>query len=147
MTVPTVAETQMAELSAWLAASSRDDVSPKGDIVKRTPYGHLVGITLDDLPPDMTAAMALGCLPLLVASDVPASTFAATEGQPRLSDRAAHVAWLAGAALYDPLRGFPAVAVVRLQPGQTMRDAALAAGVNPDADRLIVAIPVAAFAA
>ncbi len=41
---------------------------------------------------------------------------------------------------FDPLRGFHEVAVVRLQPGQTMRDAALAAGVNLDADRLIVAI-------
>lgn len=51
----------------------------------------------------------------------------------------------AGAALDDPLRGFPAVAVVGLQPGQTMRDATRAAGFSPDADRMIVGIPAAAF--
>lgn len=54
MIVTTVAETQMAELSAWLASTSRDDVSPKGDTIKRSLYGHLVGIIPNDLPPDMT---------------------------------------------------------------------------------------------
>ncbi|MDT8856543.1 hypothetical protein RNZ50_16250 [Paracoccaceae bacterium Fryx2] len=139
------AAAQMAELSEWLAASSRDGRSPFGDTIPRSPFGQLVGITLDDLPPDLTAAIALGCLPLLVASDVPEPTFAASEGQPRLGERAAHVEWLSGAAQADPLRGFPACAVVRVAQGQTLRQAALAGGFDPDADRLLVGIPATAF--
>ena len=140
------AKAQLAELTAWLAASSCDDVSPFGDTIKRSPFGQLVGITLDDLPPDLTAAIGLGCLPLLVASDVPEATFAVSQGQPTLGERAAHVLWLSQAALSDPLRGFRACAVVRFQPGVTLRQATVAGGSDPNADRLIVGIPAACFA-
>ena len=97
----------------------------------RSPLGQLVGIALDDLPPDMTEAAALGCLPLLVAFYLTAATFAATAAQPKLGERAAHVLSLSGAALSDPLRGFPACAVVGVPQGQTIRQAANAGGVDP----------------
>ena len=82
----------------------------------------------------------MGCLPLLVAHDVPAVTFAAIEGQAKLDERAAHVVWLSGAALHDAMRGFPACLVVRVAQGQTLRKAAVAAGVDPVANRLIVGV-------
>ena len=84
-------------------------------------------------------------MPLLVAHDVPAATFAAIEGQAKLDERAAHVVWLSGAALHDPMRGFPACHVVRVSEGQTLRQAAVARGIDPEADRLIVGIPAACF--
>lgn len=60
-----------------------------------------------------------------------------SEGQPRLADRAQHVAWLAGAGRPD----FPAVAVLRVAEGATMRQACTAAGIDPDAP--LVGIPAA----
>lgn len=77
---------------------------------------------MDDPAPDLSAAVVLGCLPLPVAHDAPAAAFAAPEGQPRLDD-AAHVEWLSGATISDPLRGFPACHVVRVAHGQSMRQA------------------------
>ncbi|OCX66151.1 hypothetical protein BFP70_08610 [Thioclava sp. SK-1] len=100
---------------------------------------------LDDLPPDLSSAVAAGCLPLLVAHDVPAAPLVPPQAQAKLDERAAHIVWLSGAALSDPLRGFPACRVVRIAQGQTMRQAAVSAGVDPDADRLIVGIPAACF--
>lgn len=144
--MPTLAETQLKELSAWLAASSQDEKSPMGDTIIYGLYGQLVTVALDDPAPDLSAAIALGCLPLLVAHDVPAAPLVAPEAQPLLSDRAAHIVWLSGAAIHDAMRGFPACAVVRLQPGQTMREAAVASGAyfdNPEA--LLVGIPEACF--
>lgn len=108
-------------------------------------YGQLVTVALDEPAPDLSAAIALGCLPLLVANDVPAATFTEIEGQAKLNERAQHVTWLSGAALHDPMRGFPACHVVRVAEGQTLRQAAIAAGVDPDTDRLIVSIPAACF--
>lgn len=64
---------------------------------------------------------------------------AVPEGQPRLPDRAQHVAWLAGAGRPD----FPALAVLRVATGATMRQASTAAGIDPDAP--LVGIPAAAF--
>lgn len=143
--MPTLAEIQFVELTAWLAASSQDSRSTMGDTIKRSPYSEFVTVTLDDVLPDLSAAIALGCLPLLVAHDAPAAAFAEPEGQPLLSDRAGHVEWLSGAAKTDPLRGFPACQVVRFAEGQTLRQAAVSAGFDPDADRLIVGVPQACF--
>jgi len=67
----------------------------------------------------------LGCLALLMASDLPAPIFEAREAQTKLGERATHASWLTGATLSDPLRGFPARAAVRLQPGQTLHKPAL----------------------
>lgn len=145
MIVPTLAETQLKEFTAWLAASSQDEKTPFGDTIIHDEYGQLVSVALDDPAPDLSAAIALGVLPLLVAHDVPAATFAAIEGQAKLDERAAHIVWLSGAALHDPMRGFPACHVVRVADGQTLRQAAVAAAVDPDADRLIVGIPQACF--
>lgn len=44
--MPKIAEDQIAELTAWLAASSRSGVSPCGDPIKRGPFGEIVGIGL-----------------------------------------------------------------------------------------------------
>ncbi|MGR3793696.1 hypothetical protein [Vannielia sp. SX4] len=145
MTMPTLAETQLKDLSAWLAASSKNGRSPLGDTIFRGSFGELATVALDDPAPDLSAAIASGCLPLLVAHDAPAAAFAAPEGQPRLDERAAHIGWLAGAAESDPLRGFPACWVVRVAEGETLRQAAVSAGADPDADRLIVGIPEARF--
>ncbi|WP_288960478.1 hypothetical protein [Sulfitobacter pontiacus] len=139
--MPPLAETQLKELTAWLVASSQDERTPLGnDFIRHDAYGQLVSVALDDPAPDLSAAIALGCLPLLVAYDVPAATFAAIEGQAKPDERAQHVTWLSGAAIHDPLRGFPACHVVRVADGQTLRQAAVAAGADPDADRLIVGI-------
>jgi len=139
--MPPLAETQLKELTAWLVASSQDERTPLGnDFIRHDAYGQLVSVALDDPAPDLSAAIALGCLPLLVAYDVPAATFAAIEGQAKSDERAQHVTWLSGAAIHDPLRGFPACHVVRVADGQTLRQAAVAAGADPDADRLIVGI-------
>lgn len=146
MTMRTLAETQLKELTAWLVASSQDERTPLGkDFIRHDDYGQLVTVALDDPAPDLSAAIALGCLPLLVAQDVPAATFTAIEGQAKLDERAAHIVWLSGAAIHDPLRGFPACHVVRVADGQTLRQAAVSAGADPDADRLIVGIPAACF--
>jgi hypothetical protein len=122
----------VAVLASWLAASSQDDRSPKGDTILRGPYGELVSVGLDDVPPVAPA----GCLPLFTLAPGYVPTWAAPEGQQRLADRAQHVAWLAGAG-----RGFPAV--VTVATGQTMRRACTASGIDPDGD--IVGIPEAAF--
>lgn len=125
----TFAETQLAELTAWLAAFSQDEPTPLGnDFIIRGPYGELVSVGLDDVPP----VAPEGCLHLLTLVPGFLPTGAAPEGQPRLADRAQHVAWLAGAG-----RGFPAV--VAVAAGQTMRQAFTAAGIDPDGD--IVGIP------
>lgn len=85
----TVAETQLAELTAWLVASSQDERTPLGnDFIRHDDYGQLVTVGLDDPAPDLSSAIALGCLPLLVAHDVPAATFTAIEGQAKLDERA-----------------------------------------------------------
>jgi len=144
--MPTLAETQLKELSAWLAASSQDEMTPLGDdFIRHDDYGQLVAVALDDPAPDLSAAIALGCLPMLVALDVPPATFTAIEGQAKLDERAAHIVWLSGAAISDPLRGFPACHVVRVADGQTLRQAAVARGVDPDAEALLVGIPQACF--
>lgn len=142
--MPTIAERQIEELTAWLAASSRNGVSPCGDPIKRGPFGEIVGIGLDDPAPDLTAEIALGCLPLLTPADAPEPTFTEPQGQPVLMDRAQQVAWRAGAAKHRP-EGFPALAVVALEGGQTMREACAAAGVDPDADRAVIGLPLYAM--
>ncbi len=63
--MPTLAETQLKEPSAWIAVSSKNGRSPMGDTIIRTPYAEFVTVALDDPAPDL--ADALGCLPLLVA--------------------------------------------------------------------------------
>jgi len=70
---------------------------------------------------------------------VSSGTAESVEGQQRLADRAQHVAWLAGAGRPD----FPAVAMLRVAAGATMRQACTAAGIDPDGD--IVGMPEAAF--
>ena len=122
----------VAVLAAWLAASSQDDRSPKGDLIVRGPYGELVTVGLDDVPPEAPA----GCLPLFTLAPGNVPTWGEPQGQPSLVDRAQHVAWLAGAG-----RGFPAV--VKVAAGQSMRQACTAAGIDPDAP--LVGIPAAAF--
>lgn len=135
----------MKELSAWLAASSADEKSARGYKIVYGPYGQLVACGLDDVPLDLSEAVAAGCLPLLVAHDVPAAPLVAPQAQAKLDERAAHIVWLSGAAISDPLRGFPACQVVRVAQGQTLRQAAVSAGADPDADRLIVGTPAGCF--
>lgn len=77
---------------------------------------ELIAIMGNDAPQAERAPQSvgtLGCLPFLVAQDMPAATFAAIEGQAKPDERAAHVVWLSGAALHDLMRGFPACHVVR----------------------------------
>ncbi|MBB3996070.1 hypothetical protein GGR95_003736 [Sulfitobacter undariae] len=144
--MPTLAETQLKELSAWIVASSQDEKAPLGnDFIRHDDYAQLVTVALDDPAPDLSTAIALGCLPLLVAHDALAATFAGIEGQAKLDERAAHVVWLSGAAIHDPMRGFPACHVVRVAESKTLRQAAVAAGLDPDADRLLVGIPTGCF--
>ena len=57
----------------------------------------------------------------------------------RRAKRAQYVAWLAGAGRPD----FPAVAVLRVAAGATMRQACTAAGIDPDG--AIVGIPATSF--
>jgi hypothetical protein len=127
--------TAAAEIAAWLAASSQNDRSPKGDLVLRGPFGELVTVGLDDVPPEAPA----GCLLLFTLAPGYVPTWGEPLGQQRLADRAQHVAWLAGAGRPD----FPPVAVLRVAAGATMRQACTAAGIDPDAP--LVGIPAAAF--
>lgn len=123
--------TPIEQLSDWLAASSVDRTSPAGDTIPVGPYGELQTIGLDDALPDVPA----GCLALLVMAKGYQATYTAPEDQPALADRAAHVLWLSTASR----EGFPACQVVQIADGQTMRQAAVAAGVDPeDEERLIV---------
>jgi hypothetical protein len=87
MNMPTLAETQLKELSAWIVASSQDEKAPLGnDFIRHDDYAQLVTVAMDDPAPDLSAAIALGCLPLLVAHDAPAATFTAIEGQAKLTN-------------------------------------------------------------
>ena len=126
----------VAVLTAWLAASSQNDRSPKGDTILRGPYGELVSVGLDDVPPEAPA----GCLALftLVRPAMPLHG-RRQRVNPGCLTGAPHVAWLAGAG-----RGFPVV--VTVAAGQTMRQACTAAGIDPDGDSLIVGVPAEAFA-
>lgn len=139
--MPTLASTQLKELSAWIAASSKKSRSPMGDTIIRTPYAEFVTVALDDPAPDLSDAVALGCLPLLVANDVFEAEFEPSQGQPIVTDRAAQLAWLSTAQR----DGFPACRVFSVADGQTLRQAAVEGGIDPDADRLIVGIPEACF--
>ena len=127
--------TAAAQIAAWLAASSRDRKSPKGDRIPVGPFGELVTVGLDDVPPEAPA----GCLALFTLASGYVPTWAVPEGQQRLADRAQHVAWLAGAGRPD----FPAVTVLRVAAGATMRQACTAAGIDPNAP--LMGIPAAAF--
>jgi len=139
--MPTLAETQLKELSAWIAASSKNSRSPMGDTIIRTPYAEFVTVGLDDPAPDLSAVIELGSLPLLVAHDVLEAEFEPPQSQPIVTDRSAQLAWLSTAQR----DGFPACRVVSVADGQTLRQAAVAGGIDPDADRLIVGIPDACF--
>ncbi len=139
--MPTLAETQLKELSAWIAASSKNSRSPMGDTIIRTPYAEFATVALDDPAPDLSAAVESGCLPLLVTHDVLEAEFEPSQGQPILTDRAAQLAWLSTAQR----DGFPACRVVSVAQGNTLRQAAVAGGIDPDADRLIVGILQACF--
>ena len=124
-----------AQIAAWLTASSQNNRSPKGDLILRGPFGELVTVGLDEALPEAPA----GCLPLFTLASGYVPTWAAPEGQQRLADRAGHIAFLAGAGRPD----FPAVAVLRVATGATMRQACTAAGTDPDAP--LVGILAAAF--
>ena len=52
--------TAAAQIAEWLAASSQNGRSPKGNLIVRGPFGELVTVGLDDVPPEAPA----GCLPL-----------------------------------------------------------------------------------
>ncbi len=114
-----------------------NDHSPKGDTILRGPYGELVTVGLDEVPLEAPA----GCLPLFTLAPGYVPKWAVPEGQSSLADRAQHVAWLAGAGGSD----FPAVAVLRVATGATMLQACTAAGINPDADSMIVGVPTDCF--
>lgn len=124
-----------AQIAAWLAASSQDRTSPKGDRIPVGPFGELVSLGLDDVPP----AAPAGCLALFTLASGYVPTWAAPEGQERLADRAQHVAWLAGAGRPN----FPAVAMLGVATGATMRQACTAAGIDPYSS--LVGIPAEAF--
>lgn len=103
------AMTTASEIAAWLAASSQNDRSPKGDVILRGPFGELVKVGLDDVPPEAP----VGCLPLFTLASGYLPSWGEPLGQQRLADRAQHRAWLAGAGRPD----FPAVAVLRVVAG------------------------------
>ncbi len=44
--------TAAAQNAAWLAALSQNDRSPKGDLILRGPFGELVTVGIDDVPPE-----------------------------------------------------------------------------------------------
>ena len=66
----------VAVLAAWLAASSQNYRSPKGDTILRGPYGELVSVGLDDVPSGAPA----GCLPLFTL----APGYVPTWGEPQV---------------------------------------------------------------
>jgi len=86
-----------------------------------------------------TGVLTTGLADRATASRVDVNARLSRPQPDRLADRAQHVAWLAGAGRPD----FPAVAVLRVATGATMRQACTAAGIDPEAP--LVGIPAAAF--
>lgn len=107
--------------------------------------GPLPGRRLDSNLPrgteDLSDAVALACLPLLVPHDVLEAEFEPSQGKPIVTDRAAQLTWLSTAQR----DGFPSCLVVSVAHGLTLRQAAVAGGFDTDADRLIVGIPENCF--
>lgn len=69
-------EARIAVLAAWLTTSSQADRSPKGDTILRGPYGELVSVGLDDVPPEAPAV----CLPLFTLASGYLLTWARARG-------------------------------------------------------------------
>ena len=128
--------TAAAQIAAWLAASSQNGRSPKGDTIPRGPFGELVSVGLDDVLPGAPA----GCLPLF--------TLASGSMCPHGPRRKASNGLQTGRSTSTSFAGegrpdFPPVAVLRVAAGATIRQACIAAGIAPEAP--LVGIPAEAF--
>jgi hypothetical protein len=68
--MPTVAETQLAAVAAWFAASSKATTSPLGDPIIRGPYASLVSVGIDDAGADVESLVSQGVLPVFTPQAV-----------------------------------------------------------------------------
>lgn len=147
--MPTVAETQLAAVASWFAASSHSTKSPLGDPIIRGPYATLVSVGIDDAGADVESLVSQGVLPVFTPQAVSAGfDLTPPQNQAVLSDRALHLIWKAQQAPYAPEAGFPAVVVVGLDtPLTTIRDALTAVGLGSLdlAARAVLAVPLYAF--
>ncbi len=144
------AAADMAALGHWLGLSSQPYAAPLGGFVVRGPYAQLFRLNLDAAAPaDMPTHIARGCLPLFSPSAPVGTRFDYPNDQPAAANRAAHVLWKAVQANAAPELGFPPgiAFVALLTASQTLRQACVAAAIDPLADRGLIGLPVWAFAA
>ena len=141
------AAADIAALGHWLGLSSQPYTAPLGGFVVRGPYAQLFRLDLDAAAPvDMPTHIARGCLPLFSPSAPVGVRYDYPNDQPAPASRAAHMLWKAVQAAVAPELGFPGIAFVALATApQTLRQAYTAAGIDPLADRGLVALPVYAF--
>lgn len=147
--MPTVAETQLAAVASWFAASSKATTSPLGDPIIRGPYATLVPVGIDEAGADVEALCTVGVLPIFTPQA--ASTgidLTPPQNQAALCDRALHLIWKSQQAPYAPDAEFPPCVVVGLAtPLTTIRQALDAAGLGglDLATRAVLAVPLYAF--
>lgn len=144
------AAADIAALGHWLGLSSQPYAAPLGGFVARGPYAQLFRLDLDAAAPaDMPTHVARGCLPLFSPAAPADTRFDYPNDQPAAANRAAHMLWKAVQANVAPDLGFPTgVAFVGLlTASQTLRQACMAAGIDPLADLLLIGLPVWAFPA
>mgnify|MGYP006883219452 FL=1 len=144
--MPTMAETQIAEIAAWLTASSRECKTPLGDTVKPGPYATIIPVGINATGhPDYASLAAQGVLPLLTPQGSPVAVdLTPPSSQPAMIERALHVLWkIEGGHL-------PNVAVVGLSSAdesiQAALDAAGLSGLDTTA-RGVLAVPLYALSA
>lgn len=143
------AAADIAALVDWLDKSSQPYTAPLGGLVYRGSFAQVFRRSLDDASPaDMATHVTRECLPLFSPVGT-AIRFDYPKDQPPVASRALHAIWKAQQASIEPGLGFPpGIAIVGLTTAaQTLREAAVAAGIDPLADRGIIWLPVWAFPA
>jgi hypothetical protein len=145
--MPTIAEGQVAAVVAWLAASSRDTVSPMGNEIRRGPDATVLSLNIDnDDLPEFTAEVEAGSLPLFTPQATTGRVdMSVPVNQPLLLDRLFHLLWKIEGGV-----DLPAVVVVGIPTRQTSILAALDAvglGGIDLSERGVLAVPLYCFSA
>lgn len=144
--MPTIAEAQIAEIAAWLAASSREWKTPLGDTVNPGPYATIIPVGINATGhPDYASLAAEGVLPLLTPHASPVAVdLTPPNSQPAMIERALHLLWkIEGGHL-------PLVAVVGLSSqGTSIQSALDDAGLGglDTMGRGVLAVPLYALSA
>jgi hypothetical protein len=140
------AETQIAEIVAWLSASAWNWISPLGDRVIPGPFATIINVGIDDVGHvDFSAAIAEQVLPLLTpqSTAVAADLTPPTDQPNRAVERALEILWKVEQG------HIPKVVVIGLETADTSIQTALTdAGLESLdlTERGVLALPLYAFA-